>query len=126
MVTLRYFSVYGPRQRPDMALARFLAAMLADERIEVFGDGRQSRDFTYVGDAVAATRAAARQGQVGAVYNVAGGHTVTVLEIVAALRSTSAVRSPSATCRWARANRGRPGPTSRPPRLPSGTGLPRR
>jgi nucleoside-diphosphate-sugar epimerase len=85
VITLRYFSVYGPRQRPDMALARFIEAIRAGERIEIFGDGRQGRDFTYVADAVAATRAAARRGEVGGIYNVAGAHTVTVLEIVALL-----------------------------------------
>ena len=57
-VALRYFSVYGPRQRPDMAFRRFCEAIVAGEPIEVFGDGRQTRDFTYVGDIVAATRAA--------------------------------------------------------------------
>src|ERR671914_301902 len=58
-VALRYFSVYGPRQRPDMAFNRFCRAALADEPITLFGDGRQTRDFTYVADVVAATRAAA-------------------------------------------------------------------
>ena len=57
-VALRYFSVYGPRQRPDMAFRRFCEAIVAGEPIEVFGDGRQTRDFTYVADIVAATRAA--------------------------------------------------------------------
>ena len=57
-VALRYFSVYGPRQRPDMAFRRFCEAITAGEPIEVFGDGRQTRDFTYVADIVAATRAA--------------------------------------------------------------------
>src|ERR687891_67830 len=58
-VALRYFSVYGPRQRPDMAFNRFCRAALADEPVTLFGDGRQTRDFTYVADVVAATRAAA-------------------------------------------------------------------
>ncbi len=58
-VALRYFSVYGPRQRPDMAFRRFCEAIVDGDPIEVFGDGRQSRDFTFVGDIVAATRAAA-------------------------------------------------------------------
>ena len=61
-VALRYFSVYGPRQRPDMAFRRFCEAIVDGEPIEVFGDGRQSRDFTFVGDIVAATRAAGRGG----------------------------------------------------------------
>ena len=58
-VALRYFSVYGPRQRPDMAFRRFCEAIVAGAPIEVFGDGHQTRDFTYVADIVAATRAAA-------------------------------------------------------------------
>ena len=57
-IALRYFSVYGPRQRPDMAFRRFSEAVLAGRPIELFGDGRQTRDFTYVADIVAATRAA--------------------------------------------------------------------
>ena len=57
-VALRYFTVYGPRQRPDMAFRRFCEAALAGEPIRVFGDGRQTRDFTFVADVVAATRAA--------------------------------------------------------------------
>ena len=57
-VALRYFSVYGPRQRPDMAFRRFCEAIVDGRPIEVFGDGRQTRDFTFVGDIVAATRAA--------------------------------------------------------------------
>ncbi|MDQ3741023.1 MAG: NAD-dependent epimerase/dehydratase family protein, partial [Actinomycetota bacterium] len=78
---LRYFSVYGPRQRPDMAFARFIAAALDGRPIEVFGDGRQTRDFTYVGDIVAATLAAARttDAPTGPV-NVAGGSRVALLD----------------------------------------------
>ena len=58
-VSLRYFSVYGPRQRPDMAFNRFCRAAIAGKPLSVFGDGEQTRDFTYVADVVAATRAAA-------------------------------------------------------------------
>ena len=81
-VSLRYFSVYGPRQRPDMAFHRFIRAAAAGEPVRIFGDGRQTRDFTYVGDIVDATVAAGRLGRVGEVYNVAGGSRVTVLEIL--------------------------------------------
>lgn len=84
-VALRYFTVYGPRQRPDMAFSRFIEAALASRPIEIYGDGHQSRDFTFVADAVAATMAAAERGQVGQVYNVAGGSQATVLEVIAAL-----------------------------------------
>lgn len=81
-VALRYFTIYGPRQRPDMAFARFIEAARAGAPIEVYGDGRQAREFTYVADCVAATRAAAERGEPGAVYNVAGGSETTVLEVL--------------------------------------------
>ncbi len=84
-VSLRYFTVYGPRQRPDMGFHRFLRAALRGEPIEVFGDGEQTRDFTFVGDAVAATVAAGIGGVPGRVYNIGGGSRVSVnhvLEIV--------------------------------------------
>jgi UDP-glucose 4-epimerase len=71
--SLRYFTVFGPRQRPDMAFNRFIEAMLKGERLEVFGDGEQTRDFTYVTDAVEATIAAADRSRPGAVYNIGGG-----------------------------------------------------
>jgi nucleoside-diphosphate-sugar epimerase len=82
---LRYFSVYGPRQRPDMAFSRFIESALADEPVTVFGDGGQSRDFTFVADVVEATLAApdAPPGT----YNVAGGGQVTVLEAIVAIEA---------------------------------------
>jgi UDP-glucuronate 4-epimerase len=80
-VSLRYFTVYGPRQRPEMAFAQFIDRIAAGLPITVFGDGRQSRDFTYVEDAVAATIAAADHGDRPA-YNVSGGATATLLEAI--------------------------------------------
>ncbi|SDQ67887.1 NAD-dependent epimerase/dehydratase family protein [Quadrisphaera sp. DSM 44207] len=79
-VSLRYFTVYGPRQRPDMAMNRFIAAALAGREIRVYGDGEQVRDFTYVEDVVAANLAAGLRDGVppGAVVNVAGGGSITV------------------------------------------------
>lgn len=77
-VALRYFTVYGPRQRPDMAFHRFIRAVLQGEMITVYGDGEQSRDFTYVGDAVAATMAAMDHGRPGACYNIGGGSRATI------------------------------------------------
>jgi UDP-glucuronate 4-epimerase len=82
-VGLRYFTVYGPRQRPDMAFARIVEALMTGSRFEVYGDGRQSRDFTFVGDAVAATIGAMRKGNSGAIYNVGGGSEATLRESVA-------------------------------------------
>lgn len=83
--SLRYFTVYGPRQRPDMAFHKFVKAALAGEPIGVFGDGHQSRDFTFVDDIVAANISAMNAmlaGARGDTYNLGGGSTVTVREVV--------------------------------------------
>lgn len=78
-VSLRYFSVYGPRQRPDMFFHRLIKAVLTDDTVNVFGDGDQTRDFTFVGDVVAATLAAASAPAVGGqAYNIGGGTRVSV------------------------------------------------
>jgi UDP-glucuronate 4-epimerase len=88
-VALRFFSVYGPRQRPDMAFRRFCEAAIAHAPIDVYGDGRQTRDFTFVGDVVAAARAAAiAEGVGGEAYNIGGGSRVslaTTLELLAGI-----------------------------------------
>jgi UDP-glucose 4-epimerase len=84
-VGLRYFTAYGPRQRPDMAFARFVAAGLAGDPITIFGDGLQIRDFTYVDDVVDATLLAAEHGVGGATYNVGGGTPVTLLDAIGVL-----------------------------------------
>jgi len=87
-VSLRYFTVYGPRQRPDMGFHRFLRAAMLNEAITVYGDGEQTRDFTFVADAVSATMAAATSGCPGRVYNIGGGSRVSinqVLEMIARL-----------------------------------------
>ncbi len=81
-VSLRYFTVYGPRQRPDMGFHKFLRAAHRGDPILVFGDGEQTRDFTFVADAVAATMAAAERGTPGAVYNIGGGSRVTVNHVL--------------------------------------------
>ena len=81
-VSLRYFTVYGPRQRPDMGFHKFLRATILGEPIAVFGDGEQTRDFTFVQDAVAATIAAGRRGVPGRVYNIGGGSRVSVNEVL--------------------------------------------
>jgi nucleoside-diphosphate-sugar epimerase len=78
-VSLRFFSVYGPRQRPDMAFTRFCVGALLGRALTVFGDGSQLRDFTFVGDVVDAMRLAARKPTaVGGVYNVGGGSAISV------------------------------------------------
>ncbi|HEY7150096.1 MAG TPA: NAD-dependent epimerase/dehydratase family protein [Solirubrobacterales bacterium] len=81
-VALRYFTVYGPRQRPDMAFARIVDALVAGTPFEVYGDGRQSRDFTFVRDAVAATMLAMHKGASGTTYNVGGGSEAALRESV--------------------------------------------
>jgi nucleoside-diphosphate-sugar epimerase len=82
-VTLRYFSVYGPRQRPDMAFNAFCAAALEETPLEVFGDGRQTRDFTFVHDVVRATRSAATAADaVGRIFNVGGGSRVSLEDAI--------------------------------------------
>jgi len=81
-VSLRYFTVYGPRQRPDMAFHRFLQATRRGEPIALFGDGNQTRDFTFVADAVAATVAAGLRGVPGRVYNIGGGARVSMHDVI--------------------------------------------
>jgi UDP-glucose 4-epimerase len=95
-VSLRYFTVYGPRQRPDMGFHRFLRATLRNEPITVYGDGQQTRDFTYVHDAVSATIAAAERGVAGRVYNIGGGSRVSVNHVLE-LIGRIAGRKPSVT-----------------------------
>jgi len=80
-VSLRYFTVYGPRQRPDMGFHRFLRATIRGEPITVYGDGEQTRDFTFVADAVGATIAAATRGVPGRVYNIGGGSRVSINQV---------------------------------------------
>jgi UDP-glucose 4-epimerase len=91
VVSLRYFTVYGPRQRPDMAFRRFFTAATQRTAITVYGDGEQTRDFTFVSDIVAANLAAAERGRPGSVYNIGGGSRVTlnhVLELIGRITGT--------------------------------------
>jgi UDP-glucose 4-epimerase len=80
-VSLRYFTVYGPRQRPDMGFHRFFSAILDGRALPQFGDGLQTRDFTFVADAAMATARAAVRGTPGAVYNIGGGSRVSLREV---------------------------------------------
>ena len=100
-VVLRYFTFYGPRQRPDMALARIVDALARGSSFELYGDGLQSRSFTYVADGVEATIAAMERAPAGSIYNVGGGEEATMREAIATLervsgRSLDLVESPSA------------------------------
>lgn len=82
-VSLRYFTVYGPRQRPDMAFHKFFRAVLQDEAIPIYGDGQQTRDFTFVSDVIAANLAAATTPEaVGEIFNIGGGSRVVLAEIL--------------------------------------------
>jgi UDP-glucose 4-epimerase len=85
-VALRYFTVYGPRQRPDMGFHRFFTAAMTGTAIQQYGDGRQTRDFTFVADAVTATVAAGQRGTPGAVYNIGGGSRVELVEVFDLIR----------------------------------------
>ncbi|MBD3367941.1 MAG: NAD-dependent epimerase/dehydratase family protein [Candidatus Eisenbacteria bacterium] len=86
-VSLRYFTVYGPGQRPDMAFHRFIRAALADEPITIYGDGEQTRDFTYVDDIVAGTVAALTDGPPGTVFNLGGGSRVSLNRAVESIEN---------------------------------------
>jgi len=81
-VSLRYFTVYGPKQRPDMGFHRFIRAALLGQPITLFGDGEQTRDFTFVDDIVTATTLAADRGKPGGVYNIGGGNRVTINHVL--------------------------------------------
>ncbi|RLI82893.1 UDP-glucose 4-epimerase [Archaeoglobales archaeon] len=80
VISLRYFTVYGERQRPDMAFHKFIRAMLNDDQIVIYGDGEQTRDFTYVGDVVNATILAAESEVEGEIINIGGGSRITLKE----------------------------------------------
>ncbi len=93
-VGLRYFTVYGPRQRPDMAFRRLCEAAVHGHRFPLYGDGSQSRDFTYVTDAVDATYRAALADDVAPIYNVGGGEEATLAGAIALLEHIAGRRVP--------------------------------
>ena len=96
-VSLRLFTVYGPRQRPDMAFSRLVSAALDGDPFLLYGDGEQSRDFTYVDDVVTAMRAAALAPWTG-VANIGGGSRTTMNQVIATVgalaRPVDVVRLP--------------------------------
>lgn len=89
VIVLRYFNAFGPRQRPDMAFPRIVAALQGGTPFELYGDGTQSRGFTYVLDVVEATTRAMQAASLGSVYNVGGGAEVTMLEAIELLERLS-------------------------------------
>ncbi len=90
--SLRYFTVYGPRQRPDMAFHKFLRGALRDEEITLYDDGEQTRDFTFISDAVAANVAAAERGEGGGVFNIGGGSEVSLNHVLRTIEEISGTR----------------------------------
>jgi len=92
VATLRYFTVYGPRQRPDMFFRRVCERLLDGGTFQMYGTGEQSRSFTYVGDVVDATRRVMEDAPAGALYNVGGGEEATNLEAIAVLEEVSGRR----------------------------------
>ncbi len=87
-VSLRYFTVYGPRQRPDMGINRFTNAILKGEKITIFGDGEQTRDFTYVDDVVRANYLAATSDVSGESFNIAAGSSISVNDLISLIADT--------------------------------------
>ena len=91
-VVVRYFTIFGPRQRPDMALTKIVACLVDGKPFELHGDGTQSRSFTYVQDAVEATILSMELGSAGDVFNVGGGEEVSMLEAIETLAEVSGRR----------------------------------
>ena len=85
VVAVRYFTIYGPRQRPDMAFTKMVSCLAEGRAFELYGDGSQSRSFTYVDDAVEATIAAMERASGGSVFNIGGGSEVSMLEAIETL-----------------------------------------
>jgi UDP-glucose 4-epimerase len=98
IVPLRYFTVFGPRQRPDMAIRKFVRLMSSGQPANIFGDGEQTRDFTFISDAVEANLLAMKSGAAdGEVFNIGGGSSVTVNQVVHKIREHFP-DSPMPTC----------------------------
>ncbi len=114
-VALRYFTVYGPGQRPDMGLRLFAEAALTGRPITLLGDGTQRRDFTYVCDTVAATAAAADAPTSGLAINVGGGSDVSILDVLDLLRGFTGKNSSSTSSLSPGVMSGLPRPTSAGP-----------
>jgi UDP-glucose 4-epimerase len=94
VVSLRFFTVYGPRQRPDMAFHRFIRALLEEREITIWGDGRQSRDFTFVSDIVDGIMAASVSREaVGLAFNLGGGNRASVNEAINILENKTGIRA---------------------------------
>jgi UDP-glucose 4-epimerase len=82
VVSLRYFTIYGPRQRPDMAFHRFIRSALQGDPIVVYGDGEQTRDFTFISDALNANLLSLQEDAAGEVFNIGGGSRISIKEVI--------------------------------------------
>lgn len=102
-VSLRYFTVYGPRQRPDMAFHKFIRAVASGDEIEIYGTGEQTRDFTYVKDAVDANLQALSTGTPGEVYNIGGGSRIPLIQAIGIIEE---VAGKKAELKYTQAQRG--------------------
>lgn len=92
VVSLRYFTVYGPRQRPDMGFHIFIKALLQGASINILGDGTQTRDFTYVGDIVRANLLAAEKPVEGEIFNIGGGSRRSLMDVLKILETVSGIQ----------------------------------
>lgn len=88
-VSLRYFTVYGPRQRPDMGFHKFISAIISGVEIEIYGTGEQTRDFTFIDDAVEANLQAFIRGKEGEAYNVGGGSRIGLIQAIKTIEDIS-------------------------------------
>ncbi len=88
VICLRYFTVYGPRQRPDMAFTKFLLAAIKNKPITVFGNGNQTRDFTFIDDIINANLLAMNSKTNGEIINIGGGHVISVNDILKIIEGT--------------------------------------
>jgi len=87
-ISLRYFTVYGPRQRPDMAINKFVSDILKGKPITVYGDGEQTRDFTFISDVEEANLLAAKFSENGTVFNIGGGSRISVKDLIFDIETT--------------------------------------
>lgn len=92
-VALRYFTVYGPRQRPDMGIHKFIRSVIKGDPIYIYGDGKQTRDFTFVDDIVNANILAAKSDITGEVFNIGGGNRISVDDLISKIEKILDVSS---------------------------------
>jgi UDP-glucose 4-epimerase len=93
ITSLRYFTVYGPRQRPDMAFTKFIKANLSGDKISIFGDGNQIRDFTFISDIIDANLKCMKSEIHGNVLNIGGGKTYSIMEILSTIEKITGIEN---------------------------------